>query len=125
MATDAHERFCLGDLAESDFRVDFVEFFLFRSSLALSGALGFDEFHDFHGGFETSGGGGVFITQQVSKSVDCEVGEIGELVEEAVGFLLAGVEEGAGEVRVLTGPEVDGGPVDAGFLGGGGDGGCC
>lgn len=45
-----------------------------------------------------------------------------EFVEEAVGPLLAEVEEGAGEVREGAGPEVDGGPVDAGLFGGGGDG---
>ena len=61
----------------------------------------------------------------MSKSVDCEFGQIPEIVKEAIGLILPGGEEGLGEGGVLAGPEMDGGPVDAGVLGGGGDGLAC
>ena len=89
------------------------------------GALEFHEFDDFHSGFEPDRGGGFVVAQDLSKSVDCEVGEVAEFVDEAVGALLAQCEEGAGEVGQGAGPEVDGGAVDAGFVGGGGDGVAC
>jgi len=50
----------------------------------------------------------------VSKNIDCEFGQIPELVNEAIGLILPGGEEGLGEGGVLAGPEMDGGPVDAG-----------
>ena len=86
------------------------------------GALGFDEFDDLHGGFESYGCRGLLVAQNVSKSVECKVGESAEFVDYLVGALLAEGEEGAGEVREGAGPEVDGGAVDPGFAGRGGDG---
>ncbi len=68
----------------------------------------------FHRGFETDGGGGILVTQQLSKSVDCQVGEVTQFIENAFGPRVAAVEEGAGEVGVVAGPIVDGGTVDAG-----------
>ena len=35
---------------------------------------------DLHGGFESYGGRGLLVTQNVSKSVECEVGEATEFV---------------------------------------------
>jgi len=115
----------LGDLAQGEVGVDFVELYLFHRHFAVSGALSFHQFDDFHGGLEAGGGGGIFVTEEVSKSVDCQVGEVGELVEETIGLLLPGGEEGAGEVGVLAGPEVNSGPVDASLSGGKGDGISC
>ena len=51
--------------------------------------------------------------------------KVAEVVDEAVGAVLAEGEEGAGEVGEGAGPEVDGGAVNAGFFGGGGDGVTC
>ncbi len=70
------------------------------------GALGFDEFDNLHGGFEADRGGGLVVAEDLSKSVECEVGQVAEFVDNAVGALLAEGEEGAGEVREGTGPEV-------------------
>ena len=86
------------------------------------GALGFDEFDNFDGGFEADRGGGLVVAEDLSESVDGEVGESAEFVDYLVGALLAEGEEGAGEVREGAGPEVDGGAVDPGFAGSGGDG---
>ena len=89
------------------------------------GALRFDEFGDFHRGFEADRGGGVFVAEDLSKSVDGEVGQVAEFVEHLVGALLAEGEEGAGEVREGAGPEMDGGAVDTGFPGSSGNGEAC
>ena len=43
-------------------------------------ALRFDELDDFHGGFESYGCRCLLVTQNVSKSVECEVGEAAEFV---------------------------------------------
>ena len=86
------------------------------------GALGFDEFDDLDGGFEADRGGGLVVAEDLSKSVDGEVGQVAEFVHNPVGALLAEGEEGAGEVREGAGPEVDRGAVDPGFAGRGGDG---
>ena len=51
---------------------------------------------------------GLLVTQNVSKSVECEVGETAELVQEEFGAVVAGGEQGAGEGGVFLGPEVDG-----------------
>ena len=85
-------------------------------------SLGFDEFGDFDGGFEADGGGGLVVAEDLSKSVDGEVGQVAEFVHNAVGALLAEGEEGTGEVREGAGPEMHGGAVDPGFPGSRGDG---
>ena len=85
------------------------------------GALRLDEFGDLDGGPEANGGGGVLVAQDLSKSVDGEVSQVAEFVHNAVGALLAEGEAGAGEVGEGPSPEVDGGAVNAGFFGGGGD----
>ena len=69
-------------------------------------SLGFDEFGDFDGGFEADRGGGVLVAENLSKSVDGEVGQVAEFVHNAVGALLAQGEEGTGEIGEGTGPEV-------------------
>ena len=69
------------------------------------GALRFDEFGDLDGGPEANGGGGVLVAEDLSKSVDGEVGQVAEFVHNAVGALLAQGEEGTGEIGEGTGPE--------------------
>ena len=113
------------DFSDAEIGVHLFEFWVGQRRRKRRGALGFDEFDDLHGGFEPDRGGGFVVAQDLSKSVDCEVGEVAEFVDEAVGALLAQCEEGAGEVGQGAGPEVDGGAVDAGFVGGGGDGVAC
>ena len=54
-------------------------------------------------------------------SVECEVGEAAGFVQQQVGPMVAGGEQGAGEGGVFLGPEMDGGAVDAGLFGGGGE----
>ena len=105
-------------LGEAEVLVDFLDGRLEEDR----GALRFDEFGDFHRGFEADRGGGVFVAQDLSKSVDGEVGQVAEFVEHLVGALLSEGEEGAGEVRESAGPEVawlefEGGAVDTGFPG--------
>ena len=56
VAADSDGRLRVSDLAEDDFRVDFIELHLFERSFAMGRALGFDEFDDFHGGLESGGG---------------------------------------------------------------------
>ena len=85
-----------------------VELDLGNGGFADRWALRFDEFDDLHGGFESDGCRGVLVTQNVSKSVECEVGESAELVQEEFGSVVAGSEQGAGEGGVFLGPEVDG-----------------
>ncbi len=115
----------MGDLMELEVAVEAVELDLGEGGFTDRRALRFDEFDDFHGGFESYGCRGRFVTQNVSKSVECEVSEAAEFVQQTIGTLLAGGEQGAGEVRVFLGPEMDGRPVDAGLFGGGGDGLAC
>jgi len=47
-----------------------------------------------HGGLEPSGGGGVFVTQKVSKSVDGKLGQTPKFVNQAIGLILPDGEEG-------------------------------
>jgi hypothetical protein len=47
----------------------------------LGGALILDDFDNLHGGFEASGGGGVFIAKDLSQSVARELREPGEFIE--------------------------------------------
>ena len=113
-------------LGEAEVLVDFLDGRLEEDR----GALRFDEFGDFHRGFEADRGGGVFVAQDLSKSVDGEVGQVAEFVEHLVGALLSEGEEGAGEVRESAGPEVawlefEGGAVDTGFPGSSGNGEAC
>ena len=94
------------------------------------GALRFDEFGDLDGGFQADRGGGVLVAEDLSKSVDGEVGQVAEFVEHLVGTLLAEGEESAGEIGEGTGPEVawlefEGGAVDTGFPGSSGNGEAC
>ena len=70
----------MGDLVELEVAVDAVELDLGQSGFAECGTLGFDEFDDLHGGFESYGCRGLLVTQNVSKSVECEVGEATEFV---------------------------------------------
>jgi len=56
VAADSDGRLRLSDLAEDDFRVDFVELHLFERDFAMGRALEFDEFDDFHSGLESGGG---------------------------------------------------------------------
>ena len=112
----------LGDLVELEVAVDVVELDLGEGGLADRRALRFDQFDDLHGGFESDGCRGLLVAQNVSKSVECEVGETAELVQEEFGSVVAGSEQGAGDGGVFLGPEVDGGPVNAADFGGGGDG---
>ncbi len=80
------------------------------------------DFDDLHGGLEAGGGGGVLVAENVSKSVDCQAGEVTEFVEKALGPGVPGFEEHGSESGVVAGPIVYGGPVDAGAFGGSGDG---
>ena len=52
----------------------------------------------------------------MSKSVECEVGETAEFVYEEISTVVTGGEQGAGEVGVILGPEMDGGALDAGLF---------
>ena len=113
------------DLVELEVAVDAIELDLGDGGFAERGALGFHEFDDFHGGFEAGGGGGFAVAEDLSKSVECEAGEVSELFQETVGSVVASGEEDTGEVRVFLGPEVDGGAVNAGRFCGGGDGLAC
>ena len=113
------------DLVELEVAVDAVELDLGDGGFAERGALGFHEFDDFHGSFKAGGGGGFVVAEDLSKSVECEAGEVSELVQETVGSVVAGGEEDTGEVGVFLGPEVDGGAVNAGLCSGGGDGLAC
>ena len=70
----------LGDLVELEVAVDAVELDLGEGGFADRRALRFDEFDDLHRGFESYGGWGGFVTQNVSKSVECEAGEATEFV---------------------------------------------
>ena len=70
----------LRDLMELQVAVETVELDLGDGSFADAGALCFDEFDDLHGGFESDGGRSLLVTQNVSKSVECEVGEAAEFV---------------------------------------------
>ena len=60
--------------------VDAVELDLGEGGFADRRALRFDEFDDLHGGFESYGCRGLLVTQNVSKSVECEAGEATEFV---------------------------------------------
>ena len=113
------------DLGDAQVVVHFFEFGVDEGLGEGRRALGFDDFDDLHGGFEPNGGGGGFVAQQLSKSVDCQVGQVAEFVGEAVGALLTEGEEGAGEVGERSRPEVDGSAVEARLFGGGGDGLAC
>ena len=85
-------------------------------------ALRFDEFGDLDGGFQADRGGGLVVAEDLSKSVDGELGQVAEFIHHSVGALLTEGEEGAGEVREGAGPEVDGRPMEPGFPRSGGDG---
>ena len=113
------------DLVELEVAVDAVELDFGDGGFVERGALGFHEFDDFHGRFEAGGSGGFAVAEDLSKSVECEAGEVSELVQETVGSVVAGGEEGTGEAGVFLGPEVDGGAVNADLFGGGGDGLAC
>ena len=69
-----------GDLVELEVAVDAVELDLGKGGFADRRTLRFNKFDDFHGGFESYGGRGGFVTQNVSKSVECEAGEATEFV---------------------------------------------
>ena len=112
----------LGDLVELEIAVEAVELDLGNGGFADGGTLGFDEFDDFHGGFESHGCGGLLVTQDLSKSVECEAGEVAEVVDETFRAVVAGGQEDPGEVGVFLFPEVDGGAMDADRFGGSGDG---
>ena len=71
----------LRDLVELQVAVEAVELDLGDGSFADGGALRFNKFNDLHGGFESDGCRGLLVTQNVSKSVDCEVGETAEVVQ--------------------------------------------
>ena len=100
------------DFVELEVAVDAVELNLGDGGFAERGALGFHEFDDFHGGFEAGGGGGFAVAEDLSKSVECEAGEVSELVQDTVRSVVAGGEEDTGEAGVFLGPEVDGGAVN-------------
>jgi hypothetical protein len=85
-------------------------------------ALGVDHFDDFHGGLEARGGRGFVVTENVSKSVDCQVGEVAEFVDQAGGALVAEVGQDLVKARDAAGPKVNRAAVEAGLLGGGADG---
>ena len=67
-------------MVELEVAVDAVELDLGQSSFAECGTLRFDELDDLHGGFESYGCRGLLVTQNVSKSVECEAGETAEFV---------------------------------------------
>ena len=67
----------------------------------------FDEFGDFHGRFQADGSGGTLVSQQLSKSVDRQAGEIAQFVEHSFGAAMTGFEEGASEGGVLAAAEMD------------------
>ena len=70
----------LRDLVELQVAVEAVELDLSDGSFADGGALRFNEFDDLHGGFKSDRCRGLLVTQNVSKSVECEVGEAAEFV---------------------------------------------
>ena len=109
-------------MVELEVALETVELHLGNGGFADGGTLRFDEFDDLHGGFESDGCRGVLITQNVSKSVECEVGQVAEFVDDAFRPVLAGGQEDPGEVGVFLVPEVDGGAMQASRFGGGGDG---
>ena len=63
--------------------------------------MGFNEFDDFHGGLESHGCRGLLVTQDLSKSVECEAGEVAEFVDEAFRAVVAGGQAGAGEAGMF------------------------
>ena len=71
----------MGDLVELEVAVAAVELDLGEGGFADRRALRFDEFDDLHGGFEPDGCRGLLIAQNVSKSVECEVGEAAEFMQ--------------------------------------------
>ena len=95
-------RFRWDDLGQAEILVDSFDSRLEEDR----GALGFDEFGDLDGRFEADRGGGLVVAEDLSKSVDGEVGQVAEFVHNAVGALLAQGEEGTGEIGEGTGPEV-------------------
>ena len=88
----------MGDLVELEVAVDSVELDLSEGGLADGGALRFHEFDDLHSGFELYGCRGWLVTQNVSKSVECEAAEF---VEQEFRSVMAGCEQSAGEVGVF------------------------
>ena len=67
-------------MVELEAGVDAVELDLGKGGFADRRALRFDELDDLHGGFESYGCRGLLVTQNVSKSVECEAGEATEFV---------------------------------------------
>ena len=112
----------LGDLVELEVAVEAVELDLGNGGFADGGTLRFDEFDDLHGGFESDGCRGVLVTQNVSKSVECEVGEVAEFLDETLRPVVAGGQEDPREVGVFLAPEMDGGAMQADRFSRGGDG---
>ena len=102
----------LGDFVELEIAVGAVELDFGDGGFAERGALSFHEFDDFHGGFEAGGSGGFTVAEYLSKSVECEAGEVSEFVQETIGSVVAGGEGDTGEAGVFLGPEVDGGAVN-------------
>ena len=88
----------MDDLVELEAGVDAVELDLGKGGFADRRALRFDELDDLHGGFESYGCRGLLVTQNVSKSVECEAAEF---VEQEFRSVMAGCEQSAGEVGVF------------------------
>lgn len=109
-------------MVELEVTVEAVELDFGNGGFADAGTLRFDEFDDFQGGFESHGCRGLLVTQDLSKSVEREVGKIAEFFDETLRPVVAGAQENPGKAGVFLAPEVDGGAMQAGLFGGGGDG---
>jgi hypothetical protein len=73
-------------------------------------------------GFQLQRGRESGVVEKVTERLEGAAGEFAELVTEGFAGFAAGVEDGGSEVGLMTEPVVDGGAVDAGFFGRGGDG---
>ena len=63
-----------------------------------------------------SQGQGALRPEDLSKGVDCEVGQLTEFVEDPFSAMAAGFEPEEGEMRVLTDPEVNSGAAEMSYL---------
>ena len=61
-------------------------------------------------------GQGALRPEDLSKGVDCEVGQLTEFVEDPFSAMAAGFEPEEGEMRVLTDPEVNSGAAEMSYL---------
>ena len=68
-------------MVEWEVAVETVELDLGEGGFVERRALRFDEFDDLPVGFEPDGCRGLVIAQNVSKSVECEVGEAAEFMQ--------------------------------------------